>query len=276
MTTYTKLFASMMIAFAITACSSTPEQEIAPVEDVVPVEQLYNQAMAAVLAGEYETAAPQFDEVERQHPYSVWAIQAQLMSAYALYQDNNYDDAIAALDRFIRLNPGNANAAYAHYLRGLSYYEQIPDVGRDQLMTRLALETFDILIKRFPESKYTRDARLKVDLTRNHLAGKEMSVGRYYAERGQFLAAINRFRTVVEQYDTTEQVPEALHRLTELYLALGLTQEAQRTAAILSHNYPGSAWYVDSYTVVTTGKSTGEDEDKSVVDRVWSGLLGLF
>lgn len=276
MKTFKNLFASALIVVTVSACSSTPEREIAPVEDVKPVEQLYNQAMATARAGAYEKAARQFDEVERQHPYSVWAVQGQLMAAYALYQANNYDDSIAALDRFIRLNPGNPNAAYAHYLKGLSYYEQITDVGRDQFMTRRALETFDILIKRFPEGKYTRDARLKVDLTRNHLAGKEMAVGRYYANRGQYLAAINRFRAVVEKFDTTEQVPEALHRLTELYLVLGLKDEARRAAALLSHNYPGSEWYSDSYAVITTGKSAAEEKDLSVFDRMWSGLSGLF
>ncbi|MGB1007195.1 MAG: outer membrane protein assembly factor BamD, partial [Thalassobaculaceae bacterium] len=184
--------------------------------------------------------------------------------------------AIAALDRFIKLNPGNPNAAYALYLKGLCYYEQITDVGRDQTLTRQAMRTFESLIARFPENPYTRDARLKVDLTRNHLAGKEMAIGRFYAARGQYLAAINRFRQVVDTYDTTDQVPEALHRLTEMYLALGLDAEARKAAAVLGHNYPGSPWYVDSYRLVT-GDGDGEADGKpGLAQRLWSGFKDLF
>lgn len=252
------------LALAVAGCSSDE-----PVDTYVerPVEELYNEAYDAVLAGDYDAAAPLFDEVERQHPYSVWATQAQLMSAYALYQTNEYDDAIAALDRFIQLNPSNPNVDYAYYLKGLSYYERIVDVGRDQELTRDALESFDELVRRFPNSRYARDARLKLDLTRNHLAGKEMSIGRWYMRRSQYLAAINRFQTVVNEYDTTDQVPEALLRLTEAYTALGLNQEAKRTASVLGHNYPGSEWYQDAYTLVEEGRSREEDTD--------DGLLGV-
>ena len=233
-----------------------------------PVEDLYNTAVDSAAAGNFRDAAPLFDEVERQHPYSVWATQAQLMAAYSLYQSNQYDDAVNALDRFIQLNPSHPNVDYAYYLKGLAFYEQIVDVGRDQKLTRDSLDTFDEVIKRFPGSKYARDARLKIDLARNHLAGKEMEIGRFYLIRGQHLAAINRFRRVVHDYDTTDQVPEALHRLTEAYLAIGLTEEAEKTAAVLGHNYPGSSWYQDSYALVKTGRpfSAGSDDE---------GLLGL-
>ncbi|WP_193182860.1 outer membrane protein assembly factor BamD [Nisaea sediminum] len=259
-----KRLALLACALALVACSSK-EEKLEYVER--PVEELYNEAVDTALDGDYKKAAPLFDEVERQHPYSVWATQAQLMAAYSLYQSNKYDDAISALDRFIQLNPSNQNVDYAYYLKGLSYYEQIVDVGRDQKLTRNAMETLDELVQRFPESKYSRDALLKIDLTRNHLAGKEMEIGRFYLRQGKYLAAINRFKKVVEDYDTTDQVPEALHRLTEAYTALGLHEQAQRTAAVLGHNYPGSEWYEDSYALVTTGSSRGGGKD--------DGLLGL-
>lgn len=259
-----KSLALAACTFALAACSSD-EPQLEYVER--PVEELYNQAVDSALAGDYKAAAPLFDEVERQHPYSVWATQAQLMAAYSLYQNNDYDDAISALDRFIQLNPSNQNVDYAYYLKGLCYYEQIVDVGRDQKLTRNAMETLQELVQRFPESKYSRDALLKLDLTRNHLAGKEMAIGRFYLREGKYLAAINRFKRVVENYDTTDQVPEALHRMTEAYTALGLDDQAKRTAAVLGHNYPGSEWYQDSYALMTTGANRGTEED--------NGLLGL-
>ncbi len=231
--------------WALAACGSK-----APDYVERPVEQIYNEAMDEVDKGSYPNAAKLFDEVERQHPYSAWATKAQLMAAYAYYQNNKYDQAIAALDHFIELHPSNRDTAYAYYLKGLSYYEQITDVGRDQAVTEQALNSLDELIRRFPDSKYARDARLKVDLTRNHLAGKEMEIGRYYLTRGQYLAAVNRFRRVIEGYQTTEQIPEALHRLTEAYLRLGVRQEAQASAAVLGYNYPGSDWYKRSYDLL--------------------------
>ena len=221
-----------------------------------PVETLYNEAMDALLANDFDTATQKFDEVERQHPYSLWANKAQLMAAYSYYLSNLYDEAIVALDRFIQLHPTSKDVAYAYYLKGLSYYEQISDVSRDQLMTELALSTLDELIKRFPESKYARDAKLKIDLTKDHLAGKEMEIGRYYHTQRQYLAAINRFKNVIDDYQTTTHVPEALHRLTEAYLAFGMKIEAKKTAAVLGHNFPGSEWYLDSYRLM--GKEVAE------------------
>ena len=224
-----------------------------------PVEQIYNTAMDALLVGKYNEAAKQFDEVERQHPYSVWATKAQLMAAYSLYQANKYDDAIVAAERFIQLNPSNRDAAYAYYLKALCYYEQITDVQRDARMTEFALKSLDEVIRRFPDSVYARDSRLKIELTYDHLAGKEMEVGRYYLMQGQYLGAINRFKNVVDKYQRTSHVPEALHRLVEAYLALGLVDEAKRMAAVLGHNFPGSEWYVDSYALVQTGKAPAGD-----------------
>ena len=226
-----------------------------------PVETLYNEAMDALLLGDFNVSTEKFDEVERQHPYSRWATKAQLMAAYSYYQQNRYDDAIVALDRFIQLHPANRDVAYAYYLKGLSYYEQISDVARDQEMTEKALSTLDELIKRFPTSKYARDAKLKLDLTYDHLAGKEMEIGRYYHNQGHYLAAINRFKAVIDNYQTTTHVPEALHRLTEAYLALGVPDEARKTAAILGYNFPGSEWYIDSYGMVENKKVRSEDKE---------------
>jgi outer membrane protein assembly factor BamD len=236
----------LAVAVGLAACETAGEGGYVE----MPVEDLYNKAMDALAEGKYEDAATQFDEVERQHPYSVWATKAQLMAAFAHYQRNSYDEAIIALDRFINLHPGNRDVAYAYYLKSLSYYEQISDVGRDQKMTELALRSLEEVATRFPESNYARDAQLKLDLTRDHLAGKEMEIGRYYQSRGYYLAGINRFRTVVEQYQTTTHVPEALHRLTESYIALGVTDEAQAAASILGYNFPGSEWYMDSYALL--------------------------
>ncbi|HJS31979.1 MAG TPA: outer membrane protein assembly factor BamD [Alphaproteobacteria bacterium] len=238
-----------VLTLALAACGSRDKDEY--IER--PPEQLYNQGIDALLDERYVEAAKQFDEVERQHPYSVWATKGQLMAAYAHYQNNKYDDAIVALDRFIQLNPSNRDVAYAYYLKALCYYEQITDVQRDARMTELALKSLDEVVRRFPESAYGRDARLKIELTYDHLAGKEMEVGRFYQRRGHYLAAINRFKVVAEKWQTTNHVPEALHRLIECYLALGLTEEARKTAAVLGHNYPGSEWYVDSYALVVNG-----------------------
>jgi outer membrane protein assembly factor BamD len=219
-----------------------------------PVEVLYNRALDDLGRQEYKAAAKEFEEVDRQHPYSVWATKAQIMAAFTYYQSNKYDDAIIALDRFIQLHPGHRDIPYAYYLKGLCFYEQISDVGRDQRITQQALDALSEVAKRFPDSPYARDARLKVELCIDHLAGKEMAIGRYYQHQHQYVGAINRYRLVIERYQTTTHVPEALHRLVESYLALGVQSEAKETAAVLGHNFPGSDWYADSYFLIT-----GED-----------------
>lgn len=248
------IFAALLL---LAACAEENEKYIER-----PVEELYNDALDQMNEREYPLAAKSFDEVERQHPYSVWATKAQLMAAYSHYLQNDYDDTIIALDRFIQLHPGNNDIAYAYYLKALSYYEQISDVGRDQKMTELALKALGDITKRFPNSKYARDSRLKIELTLDHLAGKEMEIGRYYLRRAQYLAAINRFRTVVDKFQTTTHVPEALHRLAEAYLAVGLIGQARRSASVLGHNFPGSEWYIDSYEIVE-GKKIRPEEEKS-------------
>ncbi len=262
-----RLAAAFGLVLLASACGGDSKKDVY-VER--PVEELYNQAMDKFIDNNYRGAASDFDEVDRQHPYSVWATKAQLMSAYSLYQSQKYDESIVALDRFIQLHPGNRDTAYAYYLKALCYYIQITDVGRDQKMTEQALKSLDEVLRRFPESKYARDARLKIDLTRDHLAGKEMTIGRYYERQGQYLAAINRFRRVVDNFQTTTHVPEALHRLTESYLALGIVDEARSSAAVLGHNYPGSEWYQDSYALLTgiPAGTTDEGPSKSWITRI--------
>ncbi len=228
---------------ALAACSSDDEIEYRE----LTVFEIYNQATEYLEEERFRDAALYFDEVERQHPYSVWATKSKLMSAYSHYMNNKYDDAIASLDRFIQVHPGNRDVVYAYYLKALCYYEQISDVERDQDMTQQALIALEDIITRFPGTAYARDARLKIDLTRDHLAGKEMAVGRFYLNRDHYLSAINRFKIVVQEYGNTTHAPEALFRLTEAYTALGLRQEARRSAAVLGYNYPGSDWYEDAY-----------------------------
>jgi len=259
----------LLVATGLAACSS--DDEITYEER--PVEEIYNAAVDLMADGSLASAATQFEEVERQHPYSVWATRAQLMAAYAYYRQTRYDEAINSLNRFIELNPGHPDAPYAYYLKALSNYERISDVGRDQKITQNALNGLREVVQRFPDSEYARDARLKIDLTRNHLAGKEMEIGRFYQRRNEHLAAINRFRTVVELYETTDQVPEALHRLTESYVALGMTQEAQRTASVLGHNYPGSDWYLDSYALFEGTEGAPEAPQENFLKRFVNSLF---
>ncbi|MGY9061229.1 MAG: outer membrane protein assembly factor BamD [Rhodospirillales bacterium] len=245
-------FSTLLLAAGLMSGCAVGVEKKVYVEE--PVEDLYNSAVDLMLEGKFRTSTTKFDEVERQHPYSVWSTKAQLMAAYAYYQANRYDEGIVALDRFIQLHPANKDISYAYYLKALSYYEQISDVSRDQKMTQLALTSLRELTRRYPNSKYSRDAKLKLDLTYDHLAGKEMQVGRYYHTQRQYLAAINRFKVVVEKYQTTTHVPEALHRMTEGYYALGLLGEARKTAAVLGHNYPGSKWYINSYEMIENNK----------------------
>ena len=217
-----------------------------------PVEQIYSDAWKKIDSHSWEDAAKQFDEVERQHPYSVWARRAMLMSAFCYYQANKYTDAINTAEQYISLHPGSREVAYAFYLKAMSLYEQIVDVNRDQTDTEQALTALQDVVQRFPNTEYARDAQLKVDLTLDHIAGKEMEVGRYYLTRGDYVGAINRFKVVVSRYQKTSQIAEALERLTEAYYALGVYSEAQTAAAVLGANYPGSPWYQDAYDLLVT------------------------
>jgi outer membrane protein assembly factor BamD len=214
------------------------------------VNTLYALAKKRLDQRDYEQAAKLFDEVERQHPYSVWARRAQLMSAFSYYVAEKYPDAVNSAQRFLTIHPGNKDAPYAHYLVAMSYYQQVNDVTRDQRTTQQALDSFGELVRRYPDSRYASDARLKMDLLNDHLAGKEMEVGRFYERSGKWLAANLRFRKVVEDYQTSSHTPEALERMVETYLALGIPGEAQKAAAVLGKNYPGTKWYKYSYNLM--------------------------
>ena len=237
------------------------------------VDTLYNAAVNSLEAGDYTIAAQQFEEVERQHPYSIWAVKSKLMAAFANYQANKYDEAVIGLDRYIRLHPGNRDVPYAYYLKALSFYERISDVARDQKVTEQALDALTELVRRFPNSKYARDAKLKIDLTRDHLASKQMEIGRYYHDRGHYLASINRFKRVIDEYQMTNHVPEALHRLVEAYTALGVTDEARKVAAVLGYNYPGSKWYSDSYSISTGPDPRKNSKEEGILSRTWNWLF---
>jgi outer membrane protein assembly factor BamD len=217
-----------------------------------PVELLYNAGAEHLDRRQWSQAVDYFQEVERQHPYSEWARRAILMQAFAHYEANNYDEAIADADRFIQLYPGNPSAAYARYLKAICYFEQIADVGRDQAITARSLDALHDVVQRYPNTEYAADSRLKIDMVNDQLAGKEMTVGRYYLRQGDTLAAIGRFRTVVDHYQTTSHTPEALYRLVESYLTLGLVEEAKRNGSVLGYNYPGDRWYQDAYKLLTS------------------------
>jgi outer membrane protein assembly factor BamD len=242
---FTILLLAAVSALPLTACAHGGSKgDTAYVAS--DVSTLYSAAKRTMDQGDYNQAAKLFDEVERQHPYSVWARRAQLMSAFNYYLAQKYNDAISSAQRFVTIHPGNEEAPYAQYLIAMSYYQQINEVNRDQGTTQLAADAFGELIRRYPESRYASDARLKMDLITDHLAGKEMEVGRFYQRSGQWLAASYRFRNVIDQYPTTSDAPEALERLVECNLALGLPDEARKTAAVLGKNFPDTYWYRQS------------------------------
>jgi outer membrane protein assembly factor BamD len=259
----------ILLGICAASCSSDPNKEYRERD----VSTLYNEAMGFLDEKQYRYAAGAFDEVERQHPYSEWARRGQLMSAYSYYMANKYDDAVLAAERFIALHPGHKDAVYAYYLTAICYYEQISDVGRDQKLTEQALNALQEVVRRFPDSDYAKDAKLKIDLTEDHLAGKEMEIGRFYERSGEYLAAIRRFRTVIDKYQTTSHVPEALHRLVEANLALGLTTEAQNVAAVLGYNYPTSEWYKHSYSLLVEKKLRPAENPQSWLGRTWHTIF---
>lgn len=265
------LFILLLSSVALAACGTAKVKNAPPAEK--PAEQIYAEAMNAAKAKEFTKARNLFEEVERQHPYSDLATESQIKSAEISYKALKYDEAMAAIDRFVELHPGHPQVDYALYMKAMCYYEQLSDVMRDQDMTQQAMDAFDVVVKRFPESKYAREASLKIDLTRDHLAGKEMEIGRYYQKKGELNAAINRFKTVVDQYQTTSHTAEALHRLVESYTALGLKDEATRVAIVLGYNYPGSRWYKDTYNLLEPSQRAKLRDNRSWVDRNVSSLL---
>ncbi|MEM6489896.1 MAG: outer membrane protein assembly factor BamD [Pseudomonadota bacterium] len=247
-------------------------------DDTVPLEelsanQIYGQGEAFLADGQPLAAASRFNEIERLYPFSPVAKRAIIMSAFSYYRAGAFTQARASAQRFLDLYPADNDAAYAQYLIALSYYDNIVDVGRDQKTTQDALDALNAVVSRYPNSDFARDAQLKIDLTEDHLAGKEMDVGRYYLKRGHYTAAINRFQNVLSIYGQTSHVPEAMHRLVEAYLALGLDAEARDTAAVLGTNFPGSPWYTDSFALLT-GEELGEpDDDGGVISSLYRQII---
>jgi len=249
------------VALSLAGCGALKDDEY--VSDT-PADKLYNEGLYLLNdQGDYRGAAKKFDEVDRQNPYSDWARKALLLSAYAYYQSELYDECVNAAKRYVTLHPGSPDAAYAEYLIGASYYDQILDVTRDQARADKAITALEEVVRKYPTSEYAASAKKKIDLARDQLAGKEMEVGRFYLKKRDFIGAINRFKVVVTHYQTTRHVEEALMRLSEAYVALGIIDEAQTAAAVLGHNFPDSTWYKDAYTLVKTagGEPTTENKD---------------
>lgn len=236
-----RIFLVVLLAF-VAGCSKTKDEYVEK-----SVGELYNDGLDLLLKKDYQGAAKQFVELERQHPYSKWAARGQVLMAYAYYENQNYISAIDAIQNFIQLHPSHDMVPYMYYLQGMSYYEQIPIIQRDQDFTNKCLEAFQNLNERFPDSKFARDAKVKIEFVSDHLAGRELDIGRFYLRKKAYVASVGRFLKVLESYEKTRHAEEALHRLVEAYVALGLKDDAARTAAILGHNFPNSPWYADSY-----------------------------
>jgi outer membrane protein assembly factor BamD len=263
------------LMLALPACGSLPDwfSEKAPQSSDDPADRLYNEGLYLLNSKrDFKAAAKRFEEVDRQHPYSEWARKSLIMSAYAYYEGREYDECIGAAKRYVTLHPGTSEAAYAQYLIGSSYFDQIPDISRDQGRTEKALTALEEVSRKFPTSEYAASAKKKLEVARDQLAGKEMSVGRYYQEKRDYTAAINRFKVVVTQYQTTRHVEEALMRLTEVYMSLGIVGEAQTAAAVLGHNFPDSPWYKDAYALVRGGGLEPSENTSSWISRAFKKI----
>lgn len=238
----------------------------------VPADKLYNEGLARVQSGDSEGAAKKFDEIDKQAPFSPYAKKGLILSAYTNYQASKWEEAITASKRFIAQNPASPDAAYAHYILAMSYYNQIPDATRDQERTEQAIAALQQLVTKYPKSEYVLDAKEKLLVARDQLAGKEMNVGRFYLEKRNYTGAVNRFRDVITKYQTTRHVEEALMRLTEAYMALGITNEAQTAAAVLGHNFPDSQWYKDAYVLLQSGGLEPREDRGSYISRAFQGF----
>lgn len=259
------------LALVVAGCMGRGGPKTEEVVQSAPPDLLYNEALAHLEAGQAGKAAEKFEEIDKEHPYSDFARRSTLMSAYLNFRRGDYQEAINNAERFVTLFPASPDAAYAQYLIGESYFRQIPDVTRDQDQSRRAIEAMGEVVRKYPDSEYASDARRKMDVARDQLAGKEMQVGRYYMERREYLAGVNRFKSVVEEYQTTRHVEEALHRLTEAYLALGIVPEAQTAAAILGHNFPDSEWYQYSYRALGKAGLAPQENQGSWISRAFRG-----
>jgi outer membrane protein assembly factor BamD len=284
---YTGAKAAAVRALAIAACgltlagcdtlsslnpfdtSGTYKPEIVPEE---PADQLYNDGLARIQKSDYEGAAKKFGDLDKQHPYSEWSRKALIMTAYANYEGGLYEEAITASRRYLQLHPATPDAAYAQYLMAMSHFKQIPDVTRDQEKSERALLALQELVDRYPKSEYAEDARQKLQVARDQLAGKEMEIGRFYLQKRNYTGAINRFRTVVAQYQTTRHVEEALERLAEAYMAMGIVNEAQTAAAVLGHNFPDSSWYKDAFALLSKGGVEPRENSESWISKAFRGI----
>jgi outer membrane protein assembly factor BamD len=266
--------AVLLLALSVGACGSLDlfgkKDDVAPDE---PPERLYNEGLYLLnQKKDPKEAVKKFEEVDRQHPYSEWARKSLIMSAYAYYSAGAYDESVNAAKRYITLHPGSSDAAYAQYLIGASYFDQIPDISRDQTRTERAIAALEEVTRKFPNSEYAESARKKIEVGRDQLAAKEMNVGRWYQDKKDFTGAINRFKVVVTQYQRTRHVEEALERLTECYMALGFTSEAQTAAAVLGHNFPDSPWYKDAYRIVKSGGAEPSENRDSWMSKAFKTL----
>ncbi len=241
----------------------------------IPAGELYNQGLKLMSEGKLRAASARFGEVDKQQPYTEWARKALIMQAFTYYRQGKYDDTIEAAKRYVSLYPASPDAAYAQYMMGQSYFKQIPDVTRDQESTQRAIDAMQEVVERYPQSEYVDDAQKAIIVARDQLAGKEMQIGRYYLERREYPAAINRFRTVVTQYGNTRQVEEALYRLTSAYFAMGIVSEAQTAAAVLGHNFPDSPWYKDAYSLLQTGGVSPSENKSSWISQAFHSVTGL-
>jgi outer membrane protein assembly factor BamD len=269
-----RVLAAFVLVGSLAACSDIGDMfhkdEVAP---DAPAEQLYNQGLFLLNSKhDPKAAVKKFEEVDRQHPYSEWARKSLIMSSYAYYEAGSYDDCVAAAKRYITLHPGSADAAYAQYLIASSYYDEIPDVTRDQARTEKALTSLDEVVRKYPTTEYANSAKQKIEVARDQLAGKEMQIGRYYLQKKDYSGAINRFKVVVTKYQTTRHVEEALERLTEAYMALGIVGEAQTAAAVLGHNFPDSIWYKHAYALVKSGGVEPSENKGSWISKAFKGI----
>jgi outer membrane protein assembly factor BamD len=265
-----KKIALVTCIVAVSACSKTDDKNADfAVDEIIAPDTLYNQALANLDSGDLKESQKRLDDIDRQHPYSEYSRRSLILKTFINYRQGAYAEAANSGNRFLQLYPGDKDAAYAQYIIGMSYFKRMPHITRDQAVTVKAFNAMNAVVEKYPESEYGEDAQKKILITRDQLAGKEMLVGRYYQERREFLASINRYRKVVENYPSTRHVEEALARLTESYYSLGLIQEAQNSAAVLGHNFPDSKWYDDSYKLLQTGGLEPRESKTS-----W--LQGLF
>ena len=274
-TRFARGFALLLLAGSLGACTELnffKHDDVPPDE---PAERLYNEGLYLLNSKHNPKAAvKKFEEVDRQHPYSEWARKSLIMSSYANYEGGAYDDSVAAAKRYITLHPGSPDAAYAQFLIASSYFDEIPDITRDQARTEKALNSLDEVVRKYPTSEYAAEAKRKIEVARDQLAGKEMDIGRYYLKQKDYTGAINRFKIVVTRFQTTRHVEEALERLTEAYMALGIVDEAQTAAAVLGHNFPDSPWYKHAYSLLKTGGVAPSENASSWISKAFKSIVG--